>query len=112
MDNTKLSRLLMEMLQKVARGKDNVITRDEVLRHLQVFKHDLDDRGCRKIYASLPICTCEKGLFLPETSDEVLEFKAYLTKKSGPFVADNRVRIVFAFRPELAPAHGEQMELF
>lgn len=112
MDNYQLSRLLMEMLQKTARGRDNAIPREEILRYLRLFKHDLDDRACRKIYTSLPVCSCEKGLFLPETSDEVMEFKTYLTKQCGPFVADKRTKIVFAFRPELAPAHGEQMALF
>ena len=112
MENINLSRLLMEMLQKTARGKHNAIPREEILRYLRLFKHDLDGRACRKIYTSLPICSCEKGLFLPETSDEVLEFKTYLTKQSGPFVADKRARIIYAFRPELAPAHGEQIELF
>jgi hypothetical protein len=43
---------------------------------------------------------------------EVAEFKRYLTAKSGPFVAHERVIVIYQARPELVPEFGVQMSLY
>jgi DNA topoisomerase VI subunit B len=76
MDNLDLSRLLMEYLQKHARGRENAVNRDTVLDYLRLF-----DRGLHDLRAkAVPLLT--------------------------------RHKTVLTYYPHLAPAHGEQMELF
>jgi len=93
------------------RGKLNAMNRRDLLAHLQLFRPTLNDREMRELYGGLPICSCSEGLYLPTSSVDVLEFKEYLTKKSGPIIAYRRVATILAFYPRLAPP-AEQLGLF
>lgn len=100
---------IMRILQ-AHRGRENALPREKLRERLNLFDPDLNDRELRKLYSCLPICSCAEGLFLPMTSAEVQEFKAYLTKAWGPIVAHRRVATILAFYPRLAlPA--EQLHL-
>jgi hypothetical protein len=101
---------LMEILQR-HRGRDKAIPREKLLFELQCFDSKLDDRRLRELYSALPVCTCPDGMFLPKTSNEVQEFKAYLAKGWGPIVADRRVKVIFAYYPSLATDTMKQGEL-
>ena len=70
--NTFLSRKIMELLQARARGEENAVPREEVLAELRLFDPKLPDRTMRELYAALPICSCEKGLFIPIRPGEVV----------------------------------------
>lgn len=107
-----LSNKLMEMLQARARGRENAVTRDELLYQLGLFRPNLGDRKFREMYAGLPVCSCVDGLFIPVKPQEVLDFKAYLEKQVGPIIAARRVAIIYAFYPKLRPPTGEQLRMF
>lgn len=100
----------MRILQ-AHRGRDNAMPRDRLMERLKLFNPDLNDRDFRKLYVGLPIATCAEGLFLPQTATEVRDFKAYITKQSGPIIASRRVGTILAFYPQLAPP-VEQLGLF
>jgi len=68
----------------------------------------LTDRELRMIYSYLPICTCEKGLFWPETNAELEEYRQYLKAKAIPLF--KRWQRVAKAHPELIDL--KQMELF
>lgn len=110
MDNLDLSRLLMEYLQKHARGRENAVNRDTVLDYLRLFDRGLHDRRFRDLYSRQPVCSCEKGLYIPVTPEDVEMFQNYLRAKAVPLLT--RHKTVLTYYPHLAPAHGEQMELF
>ena len=102
---------LMEFMQ-AHKGRENAIPRERVLFHMQAYEPKLDDRRFRDLYAALPLCACADGLFLAKTVLEVKEFKEYLTKKSGPIIADRRVKIILSFYPRLRSADELQPGLF
>lgn len=104
-----LRSVLMNYFQK-RRGKENAIPREQVLRFLRIYDPSIDDRRMRKIYSGLPICSCDRGLFLPKRPEEVEEFKAYLMKGWGPVLAERRVQIIYAFYPWLK--ENRQPDLF
>jgi len=91
------------------RGRSNALSRRDLLAHLQLFRPTLSDREMRELYSGLPICSCAEGLFLPDHQNipkgvqEVLEFKTYLTKQSGPIVAYRRCATIYAYYPKLVP---------
>jgi hypothetical protein len=111
MNSTFLTRQLMDFMQG-HRGRENAIPRERVLFHLQGYEQKLDDRRFRDIYASLPLCACAEGLFLARTIREVEEFREYLSKKSGPIIADRRVKIILSFYPRLRSSDERQPGLF
>ena len=102
---------LMEFMQH-HRGRENAIPRERVLFHMQSWEPKMDDRRLRELYASLPLCACADGLFLAKCIREVEEFREYLSKKSGPIVADRRVKIVLSFYPKLRSSDEHQGGLF
>lgn len=110
--NEYISRKLMEFLQARARGEEKAVPRDEVLAELRLFQPTLTDRTMREIYAKLPICSSEKGLFVATCTKEVEAFKKYLDKKSGPIIAARRTAIIYAYYPKLRPVNENQMRLF
>jgi len=110
--NAFLSRKIMELLQARARGEEHALPRGCILAELRCFNPDLSDRDMRELYAALPICSCEKGLFLAIRPGEVEAFKIYMTKKNGPIIAAKRVAIILAYYPKLRPATEGQMRLF
>jgi hypothetical protein len=93
------------------RGRDNAVRREELLFHLRLWEPNLDERGNRKIYTTLPICSCQDGLFIPKTSAEVKEFHDYILKGWGPVLAAKRMRIVLAYYPNLCPVNETQQDL-
>jgi len=107
-----LSRKIMELLQARARGEENAVPREEVLAELRLFDPKLPDRTMRELYAALPICSCEKGLYIPIRPGEVEAFKLYLAKKVGPIIAARRVAIIYNAYPKLRPNYENQARLF
>ncbi len=101
---------LMELLQR-HQGHENAIPRDRLLADLKCYDPKLDDRRFRDLYAGLPVCTSPEGLFLPTSPEEVLDFKAYITKGWGPILADRRVRVIMAYYPKFAFSNMTQQEL-
>jgi hypothetical protein len=110
--NALLSRMIMEFLQVRARGEENAVPREDVLAELRLFEPKLPDRTMRELYAKLPVCSCERGLYIPIRPGEVEAFKLYMTKKNGPFIAAQRVMIILAYYPKLRPAVEGQARLF
>ena len=109
-------RILMEYLQKNARGRKNATPRDQVLRHLRLYVRDLQDRKFRDTYSRLPICSTAKGdpkgIFIPTTAEEVEAFREELFEKVPGPIAISRYRTILAYYPHLAPVRGVQKELF
>lgn len=95
-----LRAVLMNYFQQ-RRGKERATPREEVLKFLRLYDPSVDDRRMRRIYSALPICSCDKGLFLPKHPEEVEEFRVYLLKGWGPVLAERRVQIIYAFYPWL-----------
>ena len=93
------------------RGRAAAMPRKVLLEELRLFRPKFTDRDCRELYSGLPLCSCEDGLFLPETVAEVQEFKAYITKAWGPIQAHRRYSTIISFYPQLAPP-AEQLGLF
>jgi hypothetical protein len=111
MNTDRLRTQLMRFMQS-HRGKDRAIPRDGILFHLKLWEPSLDDRGLRKVYAALPLCSCKDGLFLPSSAEEVEEFRDYLSRGAGgPIAAQRRCQIIWAYYPHLAPVRGEQRNL-
>lgn len=106
-----ISRRLMEYLQANARGEENAVPRDEVLAELRLFDAKLGDRAMRDAYSRLPVCACERGLFIPIRPGEVDAFRAYLERKVGPIIAARRVATIYAFYPKLRRIDETQMSL-
>jgi|GEM_PF-1910896 len=100
----------MEIMQR-HRGRVSAIDRRKLLYELQCYEPALDDRRFRDLYANLPVCTCQAGMFLPRTPAEVQEFREYITRGWGHELAHKRVTIVLAYYPELAPANMTQAAL-
>ena len=110
--NAFLSRKIMELLQARARGEEHALPRGCILAELRCFNPDLSDRDMRELYAALPVCSCEKGLFVPIRPGEVEAFGIYMTKKNGPIIAARRVAIIYAYYPKLRPVAENQTRLF
>ena len=94
------------------RGRDKAIPRSELLCHLRRHRPYLSDREMRAIYSSLPIASSPEGLFIPKSSQEVLDFSAYIEKAHGPIWAARRREIIYSYYPELRPLAQVQKELF
>jgi len=86
------SDLILHTLRTYHRGKARAITRDALREYLRQMGYRISDRELRAIYAELPVCTCEKGIFWPETIAELEEYRRYLRAKALPlFVRWQRV---------------------
>lgn len=94
------------------RGRDKAIPRKELEHHLRLFEKKLSERTVREIYAGLPVCSCEDGLFIPKTTREVLDFEAYVSKAHGPIIAARRVSVIYAYYQNLRPMTETQPDLF
>lgn len=115
MNRDFISGVIMDDIKKRARGRQNAIVRDVILRHVQLFDNGLTDDSLRKIYRWLPICSTSAnppGLFIPETEDELARFLVEYEKHVGPKKAAVKRSILYAAYPHLVPAAGKQMELF
>ena len=107
--NTFLRDQIMRAMQG-HKGRTNAMPRKVLLAELRLYRPSFTDRDCRELYAGLPICSCEDGLFLPQTVAEVQDFKAYITKAWGPIQAHRRCATIFSFYPKLSPP-AFQMDL-
>ena len=103
--------IILDIIQKDHRGRENAIRREDLLRHIQHKSRDytLTDRRMREIVKSIPqICSCEKGYYLAgnkSDSDYAIE---YLKKKIFPLWDD--IKQIQEAYPEYYK--GEQLELF
>lgn len=107
----RVQAVIWEILDRRARGRENAITRDELLTHAKTFIPTLNDRELRDAYAHLAVVSCDEGIFIPTKPADLMAFKDYLTVKARPlYERFNRVRLSY---PELVP-QGEdgQMDLF
>jgi len=103
-----LSESILAILRSYHRGKARAITRKALLTLCYEAGYQVNDRELRAIYAELPVCTCDKGIFWPETTAELDEYRRYLKAKAIPlFERWNRVA---AAHPELIDTR--QKELF
>jgi hypothetical protein len=107
---------IMEFMQR-HRGKVRAIPRDELRTQINewlrtICRPDLvlDDRRFRALYATLPLCAGDPGLWWPTTTEEVEEFRTYLKAKVPPWIADLRVRRIYAVFPQLTPVREIQQE--
>jgi len=94
------------------RGREYAIPRRMLQNRLFRFAIQLDDRKLRSIYASLPICSCEDGLFIPRTPEEVREYREYLRPHMAPEKVAARIGIILSIWPNLQPSTMRQLEMF
>ena len=111
MSDDFLKSQIMSYLHRHAKGKENAVPRDEILRELQLFDPKLSDRKFRDLYSRLPICSSAAGLFIPRDSTEAFEFFRYLEKQIGPIHASSRYKILLAYYPELVRTNQKQLDL-
>ena len=106
-DKLRITRLISLRLSSVHRGKENAITRKDLLNFARFHEPLIEDRELRKIYSELiPAVSSQTGIYWPVTEEELLDFKAYLKKKAISIF--NRWQRVAVAHPEL----GDQRNLF
>jgi len=95
------------------RGRENSIPRKELAEKLERrFAIFIEDRKLRSIYATLPICSCEAGIFIPRTPEEVQKYREYLRPHMSPEKVQARITILLTTWPHLAAGPGVQLEMF
>lgn len=100
-------------------GRPNAIRKRRIIASLAHYGvTDDQERHVRDILASLPLCTCQDGWFIPNYKNvpvgtaEVLEFKRFLSEGAGgPIVAHRRCATIYAYNPKLIPP-ADQPNLF
>jgi hypothetical protein len=107
------ARCLMKILSFHAEGRRNAITREEARTRLNAVLRSIGvspvgDRKMRDIYAELPVCSCDEGIFVPTREADLAEFRGYLAARVKA-LAERWKRVTEA-HPELATG-GVQMEL-
>jgi len=107
------ARCLMKILEFHAAGRRNAILRDEARTMLNATLRSVGlapvgDRKMRDIYAELPVCSCDDGIFVPTKGADLAEFQGYLRARVKA-LAERWKRVTDA-HPELATG-GIQMEL-
>jgi len=80
------SAFVLHIIKTYHRGQANAITREALLETCRLYGLNLSDRELRAIYAELPVCTCDKGVFWPETLAELEEYRRYLRAKAFPML--------------------------
>ena len=109
--NEMIRARIMQILSS-HRGRENAIPRRMLRDKLFRFAIQLDDRKLRSIYASLPICSCEDGLFIPRTPDEIQRYREYLRPHMAPEKVQARITILLTTWPHLSSPVGRQLEMF
>ena len=79
-----LSDIILNKIKRDNKGKENAITRKELLFYCREFEPDLTDRQLRNIYSRLPIISSEVGIFWPIRESELYDFEIYIRKKALP----------------------------
>lgn len=97
-------------------GRENAIRKRAIIPQLAIY-NVTDERYVRDILASLPLCTCPDGWFIPDYRNapkgmaEALEFKRFLSEGAGgPIVASRRCAIIYSYYRMLVPP-AEQLGL-
>ena len=105
-----LSDIILNKIKLNHQGKENAITRKELLFYCRQFKEDLTDRQLRNIYCRLPIVSGETGIFWPVRSEELDEFESYCKGKAFPLF--ERFRMVAKKHKKLTSERFTQWNLF
>lgn len=102
------SDFILHALRTHHRGKARAITREALRVYLREMGYDICDRDLREAYSALPVVTCERGIFYPETAEELQACREYYRKAALSLLG--RWRRIAQAHPELIDAR--QMELF
>lgn len=95
------------------RGRENAIPRKELAEKLERrFAIFIEDRKLRSIYSTLPICSCEDGIFIPRTPGEIQKYREYLRPHMAPEKVQARITILLTTWPHLVSPVGRQLEMF
>lgn len=95
------------------RGRENAIPRKELAEKLERrFAIFIEDRKLRSIYSTLPICSCEDGIFIPRTPGEIQKYREYLRPHMAPEKVQARITILLTTWPHLVSDPGVQLEMF
>jgi len=107
---TSIAEYILEKLQTDHRGRQWAITRQALLAwvHDTGVDTQMTDRELRRVYSTLPICSCNEGLFWPITSRELKDFESYMDKKIYPHFS--RRKMVMDYHRGIL--EQRQMELF
>jgi hypothetical protein len=76
------------------RGRENAIPRRELADKLHRFAINLEDRALRSIYSTLPICSCDDGLFIPAHWYEVQDYLRYYGSHVRPELLKARAAVM------------------
>ena len=110
--NETIRMRIMQILS-AHRGRANAIPRRELAEKIERrFATHVDDRKLRSIYATLPICSCNEGIFIPRTPDEIQRYREYLRPHMAPDKVQARITILLMTWPHLAAGPGVQLEMF
>lgn len=95
-------------------GRENAEPRVRIEERLSHIRINFNDRTIRFAYATIPICSCNDGLFIPIRPEEVTEYEAYLRrKKIAESLISIKINRIHATWPELKPQPKPvQAELF
>jgi hypothetical protein len=114
-----MSVFLRDQIMRVMQGhvgRENAICKKYIMSHLAIY-NIADERYVRDVLASLPLCTCKDGWFIPNYKNipvgtaEVLEFKRFLSEGAGgPITAYRRCAIIYSYDRTLIPP-AEQLGL-
>lgn len=116
-----LSEVILDKIKRDHQGKENAITRKDLLRYCKSYAyrqypHDLrsiygiSDRQLRNAYCQLPVISSAVGIFWPTRQSELNEFEEYCRKKALPLF--NRVKMVMEKHKDLRVGEYVQKELF
>ena len=89
------------------RGKENAVPRRHLHAYLKRFNPTLTDRKMRVGYEDVPLASCRRGLFIPVTPEEALEYKALCKRKAKKFFL--KYRTLVAYYPELKPENNRSL---
>ena len=105
-----LSQIILTKIKRDHQGKENAITRRQLLFYCQQFKVELRDRQLRDIYCQLPVVSGETGIFWPIRTEELDEFESYCKSKAFPLF--ERFRMVAKTHKKLTSQRFIQWNLF
>jgi len=95
------------------RGRENAIPRRELAEKInRRFAMFIDDRKLRAIYSTLPVASCEDGIFIPRTPEELQKYREYLRPHMAPEKVQARITILLTTWPNLAAGPAVQLEMF
>lgn len=90
-------------------GRHAAVPHDILFQRIKLYDPDMTDREFRQTYSELPICSCERGLYIPIEKQDLIAFREYMKGKAIPLF--DRVKKVWAAYPELNPDDSLQLDL-